>query len=120
MLTIRPQQLPAILSSQLEHLAARLTEHLARHFPHAGSAEADLLERSREILRRGETLGLRSTQAFFRFANLHATLGWNCLDDPVHDWIAEWLADSSRGEPDQRLAAVTQRLMLLMARKATS
>lgn len=118
-LSIRPEQLAAVVHPLREILAGRLADHLRTHFGEF-AAQADPLERrTLALVVEVEALGIRSSQAFFRTANLAALFGWGVLHDPEHAWIAEWLRDAARGAtPDERLAAVMRRVMFEAARKA--
>lgn len=117
MFRIREGQLYALAAGMRLQLARRLAQHLRRAFPDGAAAVAphELTARALDVVAAGERLGIRSSQAFHRLANLHAALGWDFAEKPEHAWIAAWLRDEQRGAPDERLASLMKRLLFVRA-----
>jgi len=120
-LTIRGEQLALLSAELVDRLVTDLAQHLRSYFPALASCPAVTLDTHiRDCLAQAHKYGLFARQDLYRFLNLHAFLGWDCLSGDDAGWMREWLSSAGRGRPAARLLGLHQQVLFnIEARRAS-
>jgi hypothetical protein len=110
MLTIRDAQLALLGGYGTQRFVDAMCRHVLCHFPGlcAGVPEAQLKHSVEASLARGREYGFTSPRDACRYLNLSAAYGWELHAGLEHEWMLDYLADSSAGPPSSRLDRLVQ------------